>query len=374
MQDLAYTLITSQSDLDECVDYLQHQEAVYLDLEFDKNHFTFGFTLCLMQIASEDKCFLIDPIAGLDLSTIFPILENPKIRIFTYAFSEDIRLLHHIGCMAKNIVDLAIARTILNKPHISLNNLIEEKTGQTLSKSQQKSNWCNRPLTEDQLKYAAADVVYLPQISRDVFNELEEANRMSWLKDEIAYLDAVDYSEEYHFITVKENEKKNYTKREWMRYLALLELREELAKEINRPGYRALDKRLIELLAKSPKKIAQWPDYKMNIHPRLKHRAIKHKIQQLFKELESEFESQNISEDAPAREFLNQTERAKRNAERNEFERKKSEYYLPLKEKIKEKYGENIANYLLSNRLIMKYFYNGLEPMPYQKRIFEELG
>jgi ribonuclease D len=370
----AYKLISTTDDLNECITHLQKQEEVYLDLEFDKNHFTYGFNLCLLQVASKHECFLIDPIGSLDMGPMFRFLEDKSIRKYTYAFGEDLRLLHHLGCMIKNVADLATARTLLNEEHVSLNSLIEDIIGKALPKSQQKSNWSKRPLTEEQLKYAAADVVYLPQISLDILNDLKLANRLQWFEDEVNFLDSTDYSESHHFITVKESEKKYYTKREWMRYIALLEFRENLAKDINRPGYRVLDKKILELLAKEPNQLDKWPNFKMNVHPKIRHRNTKHKIQQLFKELEQEFEALNISKDQPAREQLSKIEKIQRSEQRTEFNRKKENYFQPLKEKIRENYGENIANYLLSNRMVTRYFYEGIEPMPYQKRIFDELG
>lgn len=170
MRELSYKLITDMTELEECLEHLSQQKEVYLDLEFDKNHFTYGFNLCLMQIASKEECFLIDPIGSLDMGPMFRLLEDLKIRKYTYAFGEDLRLLHHLGCMIKNVGDLATARTLLNEEHVSLNSLIEDITGKSLPKSQQKSNWSKRPLTEEQLKYAAVDVVYLPQITATILD------------------------------------------------------------------------------------------------------------------------------------------------------------------------------------------------------------
>ena len=372
MEEINYKLITTKDELNQAINHLSKQDSLYLDLEFDKNHFTYGFNLCLMQIASDEKCFLIDPQADLDIEMIFPVLTNPKIRKFTYAFSEDIRLLHHLGCMIKNVADLATARILLNYNHVSLNNLIEEMTGITFGKSHQKSNWEKRPLTEDQLKYAAVDVVFLPQIAQDTIKELEKEGRLGWFEDEISYLDTTDYSKSSHFITVKESDKKYYTKREWLRYLALLEFREDLAKEINRPGYRVIDKKILELLAKKPEQISEWPNFKMNIHRKIKNSETKQNIIDLLASLEERFIAEKIPESAPAREQLSQLEKVNRNKQRASFNRKKSEYFQPLKDKIKSKYGENLANYLLSNRMVIRYFYEGVPPLPYQKKIFEQ--
>ena len=223
MQELNYTYIDTQESLEKCVDLLSSEESIYIDLEFDKNHFTYGFNLCLMQVATKEKCYLIDPTAKLKIETIFPVLENDNIKKVCYAFSEDLRLLHHLGCIPKNVIDLATARILLNYEHISLNRIIEEYRGEKLPKSQQKSNWCKRPLAQEQLKYAAIDVLYLPHLFQQLSAELEENNRWSWMQDEVNYLNQVNYKHEQHFITVKESEKKEYTKREWLRYLTLLE-------------------------------------------------------------------------------------------------------------------------------------------------------
>ncbi len=373
MELVGYQLIDSQEKLEASVAHLAQQKHVFIDLEFDKNHYTYGFSLCLMQIASEDQCFLIDPLADLSIQTIFPVLENSAIQKVCYAFGEDLRLLHHIGCMPKNMLDLSTARSLLNLPHVSLNSLIEEITGTTLPKSQQKSNWCFRPLTEDQLKYAAVDVIYLPQLHAQIVADLKQANRWEWMEDEIAYLDGVNYSESYHFITVKESDKKHYTKQAWMRYIALLELREELAKEIDRPGYKIMDKRLVELLARKPQLIEKWPQYNLPIHRKVNNVQTKERIADKLAALAAEFIQQNISAEDPAREPLSPAERERLGAQRAAFSKQKNDYFLPLKEKIKAHYGENLANYLLSSRLMTRYFYGEITPLPYQEKLFSEL-
>jgi len=138
--------IDDQNSFKEAISKLALSDKLYIDLEFDKNHYRYGFNLCLMQVFDGNTCYLIDPLGNLNIESIFPILENPKIEKVCFAFGEDIRLLHHIGCQPKNVLDLAVVRTLLNKPTLSLSNSLVEELGLEAQSSQQKSNWFARPL------------------------------------------------------------------------------------------------------------------------------------------------------------------------------------------------------------------------------------
>src|SRR5690554_5655013 len=177
--------ITSNEDFEKAIAVLSTKESIYIDLEFDKNHFRYGFNLCLMQIFDGEICYLIDPISDIEINAIFPILENENIQIVCFAFNEDMRLLHHLGARPNNILDLAIATRLLDYDTLSLNNtlsvILEDDRYITEKSSQQKSNWFQRPLTEKQNHYAAEDVLYLPALSEELKKRIEAEGKTTWL-------------------------------------------------------------------------------------------------------------------------------------------------------------------------------------------------
>src|SRR5690554_2430340 len=173
--------INDKEGFEKTVAILSSKEAIYIDLEFDKNHFRYGFNLCLMQIFDGETCYLIDPLPDLSIEPIFPVLEDKNIQIVCFAFNEDMRLLHYLGARPNNILDLAIATRLLNYNTLSLNNtlavFLEDEKYITEKTSQQKSNWFQRPLTDQQKQYAAEDVLYLPNLKLTLLKHIEQEHK-----------------------------------------------------------------------------------------------------------------------------------------------------------------------------------------------------
>ena len=84
-------VITQQVDLNECITQLEAVSQFSIDLEFDKNHFRYGFNLCLMQIFANGICYLIDPLSEeLDIKTIFPVIEDPTKEKIVFSRQQDL--------------------------------------------------------------------------------------------------------------------------------------------------------------------------------------------------------------------------------------------------------------------------------------------
>ena len=167
-----YNLINKADDFQSCVDSLSQKSQFSIDLEFDKNRFRYGFNLCLMQIFDGKDCYLIDPLSDdIDIKKIFPLIEDPKIEKVAFSFSEDLRLLHSLGCYPQNVYDISFAAALLNFPPVSLTKLLHMVLEIETDKSSQQSNWFKRPLSEDQKNYAAEDVIYLLQM-KNIFQYL----------------------------------------------------------------------------------------------------------------------------------------------------------------------------------------------------------
>ena len=182
--------ITDNAALEQCVSQLNAAESFSIDLEFDKNHYRYGFNLCLMQILCDGQCYLIDPLSkGLDIALVFPPIENPEIIKVVYTFGEDLRLLHNLGCSPKNIFDLSIAASLLDYQQASLSNILNTVLGIEVGKSAQKSNWFLRPLTDRQMQYAAEDVLHLPALKKALDQLAETRGVMPWIKEENAVVD-----------------------------------------------------------------------------------------------------------------------------------------------------------------------------------------
>lgn len=238
--------ITKQKDLDACVEAIKGRSSIAVDLEFDKNHYRYGFNLCLIQIYDEKTCFLIDPLAkGIDLNSLFDVFRNPAIEKLVFAFGEDIRLLHHLGCKAQNILDLAIVRSLLDYPPSSLSNMLASVLGMETDKKLQKSNWFKRPLSEEQIKYAADDVLHLFDLKTALMTEAEKADRLDWIAQENAIFNTAEYEDNSEEINVKLKDKKMLNAFEWFIVEGILIWREKIAKAVKKPSYQIMHKDLI---------------------------------------------------------------------------------------------------------------------------------
>lgn len=366
--------IDNTAAFEEVVKILSTKKEISIDLEFDKNHFRYGFNLCLMQIFDGEACYLIDPLNGLNIDLIFPILENPGIQLICFAFNEDMRLLHHLGSKPVNIVDLGVALRLLDYETLSLNNSLLAVLGDDYpiddKASQQKSNWFQRPLTEQQHVYAAEDVFHLPLLKETLVQKLDETNRTNWFAEEMNAFENYDWSggEKVAYLTKKDQ--KMLSLREWIRFEKLMDYREELSASLSRPTYKVLDKKVAFLLATTPKKVSEWTTLK-GVHPKLKVDKVQSKIEALLEEAEKEIQENRITMGQSSIPPLTNEERVRINNNRKRVQYVKENFFAPLKEEIKNNFGENFSNYFLSNRKIIEFISGEQTLLPYQRQIIE---
>jgi ribonuclease D len=149
--------------------------VIALDTEYDSFRY-FRERLCLLQIQTEERTWLIDPLAeGLDLSCLGDALIDPEILKIFHAGDNDIRILKRDYAFGfRNIFDTHRAASLLGFRLLSLSTLLETHLGVTLEKKMQRSRWDLRPLSEEQLDYAALDTAHLPALYRKLDAELHE--------------------------------------------------------------------------------------------------------------------------------------------------------------------------------------------------------
>ncbi|XP_004495673.1 uncharacterized protein [Cicer arietinum] len=137
----------------------------------------------IMQIASEKKVFIIDLIKlhrevpeSLD-NCLTRILLSSGILKLGYNFQCDIKQLAHsyeeLKCF-KNYKRLLDIQKIFKDPRGGLAKLTEKILGAGLNKTRRNSNWEQRPLTPNQLEYAALDAVVLVHIFRQLPDQGDE--------------------------------------------------------------------------------------------------------------------------------------------------------------------------------------------------------
>lgn len=344
--------IDSNSHFEKALNHLHQANQIAVDLEFDKNYHRYGFNICLIQIYDGDQCYLIDPLSNeMDYRKLFPIFENPNIEIVTFAFGEDLRLLHSLGCFPKNIYDLDITTSLLNYPPSSLTNLIQDILEVDTGKSSQLSNWFKRPLTDQQKHYAAQDVLHLFQLKTILDSKAKEFGVSSWIDEENRVWDKLDYSDEANNGLYKEKDKKDLNEVEWYIFKELIHYRETIAEKYNKPSFQVIKKEILIEIAKDIRSLMGWEN-KRGIFRQIKNEQTKLEMIEVVKKAQLEAKNAGLSESNPASKSPTPDEMKIYREEQKYLKKMKSDLFDPIKKRIEEDYGEQTATYLLSNRIV----------------------
>ncbi len=163
---------------------------VTIDTEFIREK-TFYPDLCLIQIASRDEAFCIDPIAPeMDLTPLFDLLQNRDVVKVFHAARQDIEILLHLsGKIPTPVFDTQIAAMVCGYgENVGYQQLVQSIVGVSLDKSMRCTNWAKRPLTDAQIEYALYDVTYLRDVYEYMSDLLNKSGRMSWIQSEMDIL------------------------------------------------------------------------------------------------------------------------------------------------------------------------------------------
>jgi ribonuclease D len=365
--------ITTTAELKAVIQILLKEEAVGIDLEFDKNHFRYGFNLCLIQLFTpKTGCIIIDPLAVDDLSDFYDLVNAEHVLKITYAFGEDLRLFFELGCSPKNIYDIAIARSVCGMPNLSLANALVQDVGVQSSNDLQRSNWCERPLSEAQLLYAAEDVLFLHDLYQFIDAEVKKVGRLAWVEEEMRILERAPLIGEVSLDQFYFKERKEMNLGEWERFKALHEVREDLAKSIDRPTYKVMDRSILMDIAQS-NSLKKWKSYK-RIHRKVHTPETLQLLEETLKEVNRQLENQGMDALQPARKPLPYEEKVMRSREKSKIAAVRDAVLIPIKQGLDQRYGETISTFLLSKRQ-MENVITGDYMLPvYRKKIFLEIA
>ncbi|WP_392565211.1 ribonuclease D [Utexia brackfieldae] len=157
-----YQLITHNKQLAAICQALPQNGVLALDTEFMRTR-TYYPKLGLIQLYTGDNLVLIDPTHITDWYDFCQILNATNHTKYFHACSEDIDVfMHHFKLIPAALLDSQILAAFLDNPVSSgYAGLVSKYLDTTLDKSETRTDWLARPLTEKQCQYAAADVYYL---------------------------------------------------------------------------------------------------------------------------------------------------------------------------------------------------------------------
>jgi len=159
----------------------QWREVIGLDTEFIRTN-TYYPLPGLYQIASGDDVFLLDPAAIDQWQPFTEYLADPNTTKIMHACLEDLELLnHHLGVNPVNVFDTQYANAFVSADFsLSYAALVERNLGVHIEKHETRSNWLQRPLTDNQISYAVEDVTYLGPLYEQLSEQLQKLDRQSW--------------------------------------------------------------------------------------------------------------------------------------------------------------------------------------------------
>ncbi|HWA23389.1 MAG TPA: ribonuclease D [Caulobacterales bacterium] len=163
---------------------------VAIDTEFMRET-TYWPNLCLLQAAAPGVEAVIDPLAeGLDLAPLIALMNDPKVTKVFHAARQDLEIFYHMtGKVPSPLFDTQIAAMAAGHgDSIAYDALVFAMLKKRIDKSSRFTDWSRRPLSEDQLAYALADVTYLREIYPALTEELKQQGRLAWVADEIESL------------------------------------------------------------------------------------------------------------------------------------------------------------------------------------------
>lgn len=184
------TLVTTQDRLDAAVFRMQGATRIALDTEFMRER-TYYAQLCLVQVATDADCFLVDPCVGLELGALHALLADRSRPKILHAARQDLEVLFMAGGRVPGpVFDTQVAAALLGlPPQVGYAELVARQLGHSIDKAQTRTDWSRRPLTPEQLAYAADDVHHLLQLHTELEAQLDACGRAAWLAEDARAFD-----------------------------------------------------------------------------------------------------------------------------------------------------------------------------------------
>jgi len=174
-----YSYIDRQSRLGDLIEHLKKSHIIAIDTEADSYHHYFE-KVCLIQLSFNGHNYIVDPLAGIDLSEFLNLLLQKQLVIHDAGY--DLRIMRSsFGFRPHNtIFDTMCAAQLLGIERFGLVALIKHFFNIDLTKKGQRSDWSRRPLKKSQLEYAVDDTRFLLPLAEKLKAELIKLNRLEW--------------------------------------------------------------------------------------------------------------------------------------------------------------------------------------------------
>lgn len=253
-----FQFIQHQNELNRVLDVMGQCSQYGLDTEFIKVD-TFRPKLGVMQINVNGEIFLLDGTC-LDLSQFWEKIYQVEQNIF-HACSEDVDLIYYYAQSKnlRNIFDTQVGMSFLGYGlQASYQNALKEILQVDIQKDQTRSDWLARPLSDDQLNYAANDVIYIMRLANAIKTQLDQKGLYQYVLEDCQHLCQEIAAEVETDRWYAEVGNYRHSPKQLMQLQQLCIWREQLVKALNLPRSFVLkNSSMIDLVERNPKNIFQ---------------------------------------------------------------------------------------------------------------------
>lgn len=253
-------LIETNRQLLEMILDLRKQPFIGVDTE-SNSLFEYQEKICLIQFSTIDQDYLVDTIQLNDLSPLNEIFSSNEIEKIFHAAEYDLMCLKRdFHFEFNNIFDTMIASRILGFRSIGLQSLLKDYFNIEVEKKFQRANWGKRPLPNEMLHYAQCDTHYLIDLRKILLEKLKLENKWELASEDFNRITNVDAfvnnkNSDHYWKIIKGN---SLTPQQENVLIEIYFLRENLARQLNRPPFKVFgNQTIVELAKKMPKNDSQ---------------------------------------------------------------------------------------------------------------------
>jgi ribonuclease D len=182
------TLVGDSPALAALVDRLEGERLLAIDTESNSFH-AYKERVCVIQLSIPGGDWIVDPLT-VDVAPLGRILCDGRETVL-HGADYDVRCLKRdFGWSLPNLFDTMVAARRLGVVGLGLSALVEARCGVRLSKAHQRSDWGRRPLSQDQLAYAALDTHFLLRLRESLLADLEAKGMTAAARQDFARIAA----------------------------------------------------------------------------------------------------------------------------------------------------------------------------------------
>lgn len=177
--DIPFVYVDNDVTMSEMLSRMADSGSIAIDTEADSLYHYYQ-KVCLIQLTFSDSNYIVDPLSGVNLEKFFKVLSHKPLILHDAAYDLRMLKLSFEFYPKGEVFDTMLAGQLLGYHYLGLSAMLEEFFGVQLTKTGQKSDWSQRPLSKALLRYASTDTFYLHRLADQLHEKLETLGRLSW--------------------------------------------------------------------------------------------------------------------------------------------------------------------------------------------------